>query len=331
MARPRKQTPERIIEALTWASVLIWIGFAFIAHILNYVWLVVLVLSVILLSSAIYQRSRNWETSLSIWVFGIWMAVFSVLETVNEMIKLMNNGDGLDIDIAVYLGVALVSMGVAAVFTMINPSDVVGLDKRRPTDYDRERDYAPRRVSQESVSSAYLPPAQGSAQFSTNTPPEYNRGYSQNADSRAREYARRIDDPFDRIPDYDVDRGDYAAYSDPLTPTSTAYPDAGYYEEAPPRDQRRARPVDSSGRGAPSYAYPTQERPYAGERLSRQRSRGHSQPQRSQRTAPRVVQPTPQPRQPQSSDLQARVEDIIQRSRSQRTGTVPPSSDDLPY
>ena len=71
MATSRKQPAERVIEALTWASVVIWLGFALIAHILNYVWLIVLVLSVILLSSAIYQRSRNWETSLAIWCTNV--------------------------------------------------------------------------------------------------------------------------------------------------------------------------------------------------------------------------------------------------------------------
>ena len=81
-----KTAAERSIEALTWAAVVIWLGFALVAHILNYVWLVVMMLGIILLSSAIYQRSRGWHTSLSLWIFGIWMAVFSVLETVSSLV-----------------------------------------------------------------------------------------------------------------------------------------------------------------------------------------------------------------------------------------------------
>ena len=343
MATSRKQPAERIIEALTWASVVIWLGFALIAHILNYVWLVVLVLSVILLSSAIYQRSRQWETSLAIWVFGIWMDVFSVLETVNEILKLMNEGSGLDIDIWVYLGVALVSMGVASVFNMISPSDVVGKDKsRRPNDYgyDRERDYAPRRVD-EDLSSAWMPPVSDSAEYdsrgrSTASPPDYNRGYDRGSDSRARETTRRADDPFERVPDYAVDRGDYGAYRDsPRDPRRPA--DDGYYDDPPPRDPRRARRVDDMT-GAewdePPYGRPTQERPYEGERLSRQRGRGRSQPQRSlqrpqQQSPQQAERPVRSRRQQPGPDLESRVEDIIKRSRSQRSDTVPDG--DLPY
>ncbi|HEX3054200.1 MAG TPA: hypothetical protein VHP83_26330 [Aggregatilineaceae bacterium] len=107
---------ERSIEALTWASVVIWLGFALITHILGYVWLVLMVLGIILLTSAIYQRSRGWNTSVFTWIAGIWMAVFSVVEVVDELVGALNNKDsGLGIDIWVYLGIALVSMGVAVI------------------------------------------------------------------------------------------------------------------------------------------------------------------------------------------------------------------------
>jgi hypothetical protein len=331
----RKQPAERIIEAITWASVVIWLGFTLIAHILNYVWLVVMVLSVILLSSAIYQRSRDWETSLSIWVFGIWMAVFAVLETVSEMIAVINGGSGLEIDLWVYLGVALVSMGVAAIFRMVTPSTAsqLGISARRPTDYesDRARDYAPRRVDQD-LSSAWMPQAQDAVQYGdsrsrrTSRPPAYSSDTDRGSDTRARDVARRADDPFDRAPQFDTGYGEYGEYRDPRAPYDEPMRDAaGYYAEPPPRDSRRARRVDDApepGWGARSYDRPTQERPYEGERLSRQRGRGRSQPQRSQRRSRRAA-PS------QGSDLESRVEDIIKRSRAQRSDT--PSSDELPY
>jgi hypothetical protein len=329
----RKQPAERIIEAITWASVVIWLGFTLIAHILNYVWLVVLVLAVILLSSAIYQRSRDWETSLSIWVFGIWMAVFSVLEAVSEIIAAINGGSGLEIDLWVDLGVALVSMGVAAIFRMVTPSTAsqLGISSRRPTDYDsdRGRDYAPRRVDQD-LSSAWMPQAQNAAQYGdsrsrrTNRAPDYGPDYDRGSGARARDIARQTDDPFDRAPQFETGYGEYGEYRD----TRARYDepgDSGYYAEPPPRDARRARRVDDapdSGWGNRSYDRPTQERPYEGERLSRQRGRGRSQRQRSQRR-PRRAAPS------QGSDLESRVEDIIRRSRAQRSDAA--SSDELPY
>lgn len=54
-----KTRGEKSIEALTWASVVMWLGFALIMHLLDYAWLVLMVLGIILLSSAIYQRSRG--------------------------------------------------------------------------------------------------------------------------------------------------------------------------------------------------------------------------------------------------------------------------------
>lgn len=124
-----KTTAERSIEALTWASVVIWLGFALVAHLLGYVFLVVMVLGIILLSSAIYQRSQGWHTSLSIWIFGIWMAVFSVVELVNMLLQVINGGDGLGIDLWVYLGIALVSMGVAVVLRTVSAPSVLGIDQ----------------------------------------------------------------------------------------------------------------------------------------------------------------------------------------------------------
>ncbi|MCD4685306.1 MAG: hypothetical protein K8S97_05165, partial [Anaerolineae bacterium] len=115
----QKTSAERTFEALTWAAVVIWLGFILMIGAVGESWLILMVLGTILLSSAIYQRSRNWETSLSIWIFGIWMAVFSVIEMVNEIVGQVNGTDGLNIDLGVYLGIALVSMGVATILRMI--------------------------------------------------------------------------------------------------------------------------------------------------------------------------------------------------------------------
>ncbi|MBN1680270.1 MAG: hypothetical protein JW966_08250 [Anaerolineae bacterium] len=165
-----KTNAERTVEALTWASVVIWLGFSLITHILGYPLLVVLVLGVILLSSAIYQRSQGWHTSLSIWIAGIWMAVFSAIEGVNLFVKIMNNGDGLGIDLWVYMGVALISMGMAVVLRSVTvPGSATGRQssaqqrtssQRQQTSYQRQstsRSRAqlsvPRRVSDDTSSS----------------------------------------------------------------------------------------------------------------------------------------------------------------------------------
>ena len=107
-----KTKAERSIEALTWAAVIIWLGFALVTHLLGYVWLIVMVLGIILLSSAIYQRSQGWQTSLALWVAGIWMAVFSVIEILGAFVSALNNDQHRPV---VYMGIALVSMGVAVV------------------------------------------------------------------------------------------------------------------------------------------------------------------------------------------------------------------------
>lgn len=169
-----KTNSERALEALTWAAVVIWLGMTLILRLLNYVWLVVMVLSIILLSSAIYQRSRGWHTSLSIWVFGVWMAVFSVLEVVSEMMIALGDIQGLQIDLWVYLGVALISMGIAVVLRNIQmPSVSSGASgpnasARRaqptrgqsgPTAYTRQQRF-PRPV-QDDLSSGYTEPPGG--------------------------------------------------------------------------------------------------------------------------------------------------------------------------
>lgn len=156
-----KTKAERSIEALTWAAVIIWLGIALVTHLLGYVWLVVMVLGIILLSSAIYQRSQGWHTSLSLWIAGIWMAVFSVIEIISAFTSALNNGQGLQIDLWVYLGIALVSMGVAVVLRYINfPTINASGSRPRPDQsgaYGGPASYIPRQV-QEDYSVGYVPP-----------------------------------------------------------------------------------------------------------------------------------------------------------------------------
>ncbi len=45
-----KTSSERAVEGLTWAAVVIWLGFVLIAHMLDYVFIVIMVLGIILLS-----------------------------------------------------------------------------------------------------------------------------------------------------------------------------------------------------------------------------------------------------------------------------------------
>jgi hypothetical protein len=251
-----KTAAERSIEALTWAAVVIWLGFALVAHILNYVWLVVMMLGIILLSSAIYQRSRGWHTSLSLWIFGIWMAVFSVIETVSAMVGAVSDGEGLGIDLWVYLGIALVSMGVAVVFrTVQGPS--LAADPRAPSRRQDDpgltqsrRSYAPRRVEQD-YSSGYAPAPQDRAEYGTGrgrssrrgreydqplpTEPRDDAQYTQR--SRRGEYGSEPPAPRDDV-QY-TQRSRRAEYQPP--PQQEAPPPP---ERQRPSRQRRARPTE---------------------------------------------------------------------------------------
>jgi hypothetical protein len=231
-----KTAAERSIEALTWAAVVIWLGFALVAHILNYVWLVVMMLGIILLSSAIYQRSRGWQTSLSLWIFGIWMAVFSVLETVSTIVAAVSGGDGLGIDLWVYLGIALVSMGVAVVFrTVQGPHLATGsrTPSRRQGDtgsYTTERSrYIPRRV-QDDYSTGYIPSPQEQAQYDSYERP--SRGRRASSD-------RGDDDQYTQS----SRRGQRADYQPQDPDWSSTPPPAPERSRTPSRQRRRSRPA----------------------------------------------------------------------------------------
>jgi hypothetical protein len=308
-----KTAAERSIEALTWAAVVIWLGFALVAHILNYVWLVVMMLGIILLSSAIYQRSRGWHTSLSLWIFGIWMAVFSVLETVSSLVGAITGGNGLGIDLWVYLGIALVSMGVAVVFRTVQ-GPRLAVSPRTPsqrqdtTGYTRDRSQyaAPRRATDDS-SSGYIPSPQEQAQYGDyGVPPAGDSQYTQPS-QRARRYQEQP------LP------GDYQ-YSQPPQPDDNQYTQpsqrAPRYQEQPlPGDYQYTQPSQR----APRYEPPPQDPGRSAAPQSRART-----PQRS----PRRSRPAPEP-----NDLESRVDDIIRRSRERRGGDTGSSGggDDLPY
>jgi len=350
-----KSAAERTVEALTWAAVVIWLGFALVAHLLGYVWLVVLVLSIILLSSAIYQRSHGWHTSLSIWVFGVWMAVFSMLEIASMLIGAAGDGEGLNIDLWVYLGVALVSMGLAVIFRMINPNALLGeagAAGRRGRRYEGDpRPYVPRHVVEES-SAAYLPPSQERAE----------RGYGHRAGrgyERPYEAARREEQLYEDRPG-GYTQADEDAYGEnqqaarprrdhtftppgyerqPTAPGQDIYQEP--YEQSADYRYTGAEPPYASGEesryGEPDpYArdagYPAGGQApyapgadYAGAPPGGYTSRAPRRPDDRRRAA---RQPVSQPRPAETpSDLQARIDDIIRRSRERRN--VPP--EDLPY
>ena len=169
-----KSRGERSVEALTWAAVVMWLGFALIMHLLEYAWLVLMVLGIILLSSAIYQRSRGWHTSLFIWIGGVWMAIFSVIEVTNEIVSaLSTDGQGLEIDLWVYLGIALISMGLAVVLRHIQPPSLAQTGGERMSardSQDRAAAIIPRRVA-EDYSSGYFPPDNAIHSLTSNTAP----------------------------------------------------------------------------------------------------------------------------------------------------------------
>jgi hypothetical protein len=261
-----KTTAERSVEALTWAAVVIWLGFALVTHLLGYAWLVVMVLGLILLSSAIYQRSRGWQTSLSLWISGIWMAVFSVVEVVNAFITAMNNGDGLNIDVWVYLGIALLSMGVAVVLKYLQaPSMGVTAADRRVASRGDVR-------AQTGVIPQQPYTRQGAtSSYSSNWPNVSHEGTS-----------------------------------------SASWPPAG--QDA---GQEQSQAYGSSGSWEPQSG-------------SWEEDNWDNSPRRTASSRRRTSRRAPAPRQParpanQPSDLEARVEDIIRRSRERR------GSDNLPY
>jgi hypothetical protein len=284
-----KTAAERSIEALTWAAVVIWLGFALVAHILNEAWLVVMMLGIILLSSAIYQRSRGWQTSLSLWVFGIWMAVFSVLEIVSQIVAAVTGSNGLGIDLWVYLGIALVSMGVAVVFRTLQGPQIGASPRasaqRGDTGYTRAGQYAAPGQVNEDLSSGYVSPTQDQyGNYGTSRgqpvqrPPQYNQqdnyGYGQQP-------------------------ADDAQYTQPAP--------RGSYQQ-PANDFQNAPPVSRGGR-------PVQQPPAPAPRERAPQSR----PQRRARPAP------------EPNDLEARVDDIIRRSRERRGSSESGSGEDLPY
>lgn len=145
---------ERTVEALTWAAVVMWLGFVIMLNLLSYLFLVMMVLGIILLSSAFYQRSQGWHTSLAIWITGIWMAVFSLLEIMFEMVNVLTGGEGLHIDLYVYFGVALMSMGLAVVFRTIRFGGLLGGGSQTSVNSRQDRALqVPRRVEQDQTAS----------------------------------------------------------------------------------------------------------------------------------------------------------------------------------
>ena len=341
-----KSSAERTVEAVTWAAVVIWLGFALVAHLLGYVWLIVLVLSFILLSSAIYQRSQGWHTSLSIWLFGVWMAVFSMLEIVSMLIGAVGDGEGLNIDLWVYLGVALVSMGLAVIFCLVNPNallgEMAGGGRRRGRYEGDPRPHVPRHIVEES-STAYLPSPQEQAERG------YRRGAGRRYADRPGGYAR-------------ADEYAYGAEQPPARPARDHYFTPPGYERpaAAPGQDAYQEPYEQGaeypyGEAEPPYAAPAEEPPYAapgpdyaggrtpyapdsgyaGEQPPYMPGAGYAGEQPpggygsrlparpdDRRRAARQPRPAQAP-----SDLQARIDDIIQRSRERRN--VPP--EDLPY
>lgn len=307
-----KSGAERSIEALTWASVVIWLGFALLAHLLSYPWLVVMVLSIILLSSAIYQRSQGWHTSMGIWVFGIWMAVFSVMETVSALIASITGTEGLNIDIWVYLGVALVSMGVAVIFRMVQiggGQQGQGLSAREVAS-DPRTYAAPRRI-EDASSGAYTPPVSSRGRSSRGRASNSygqadDQGYGAQMTSRRGRVSQTARTQLDVQDDYGDDQPAVTSRGR----VSQTGRQSGY--TVPARAPQRAAPQDD-------YDYQDQGG-YAQTPLSaRANDRRRVSPQR-----PRASQPS------SSSDLNSRVEDIIRRSRERRT-TPPDAPDDLPY
>ncbi|MBI5961584.1 MAG: hypothetical protein HY866_22780 [Chloroflexi bacterium] len=325
------RTPaERSIEVLMWSSIIIWLGLALLADLLVFTWLITIVLSVILLSSAIYQHSQGWHTSLGIWVFGIWMAVFSVIEIVSELIAAITGTDGLNIDLGVYLGVALVSMGVASVFRTIRVGgqggaayapDQTGRQRTTSTATGNTRSRSPRRMDTQS-NSAYTPPVRGqSGRRSSRQPADYRTNQDDQFDQALEEYG------YDE-PEAANSRGSSRADSSARTGRQSAYT-TGRQQSAQRTARQPASRTPQRGGRQDDYGYtpanevddyggPTQSLPDSSRTPRRTDDRRRANPVGGRREAPASDT---------SSELESRVEDIIRRSRDRRT--QPP--EDLPY
>jgi hypothetical protein len=263
--------------------VIIWLGFALVTHLLGYVWLIVMVLGIILLSSAIYQRSRGWHTSLTLWVAGIWMAVFSVIEILGAFTSALNDGEGLQIDLWVYMGIALVSMGVAVVLRHINfptISTSTGQRSERAAAQGTPS-YIPHAV-QEDYSVGYVPPA-GQEDYSAGYTAGGSGGSWQPANQASAGYAA----------------GSSASWQQPADPASAGY-SVGYSAQGGAAAQGASAPPE---RYDPVWNNPAASPPAA---QPGQRARPAARPRRTAR-------PVEEP-----SDLESRVDDIIRRSRERR-------------
>lgn len=315
----RKSPAERSIEALTWASIVIWLGFMLVAGGLEETWLVLMVLGIILLSSAIYQRSRHWETSLSIWIFGIWMAVFSVVETVNMLVGALDEGAGLNIDLSVYLGIALVSMGVAGILrTVQGPRTSSGRTAQGYT--GAERDPRPRVVTDNFGAGHWSAP--GTDAYSTSS-----RGGRAPEQTRYGTQARQGTpaDPYGAPATTDR----YATYDQPTTYADPA--SRGYQEASQP--VRGGYSYDTGGQPLAGQS-PQYHDPYAAASdYDYYDETGWDAPPQVQQRMVQRKPPRQERRKPRggdvANDLQARVEDIIRRSRERRN--MSPDDMDLPY
>lgn len=353
-----KTSAERTFEALTWAAVVIWLGFVLVIGAQGESWLIMMMLGIIFLSSAIYQRSRNWDTSLSIWIFGIWMAVFSVIEIVNKIVASVNDSEGLNITVGVYLGIALVSMGVATILRMIQ-GPKIGRDVPSTVnvDYDRygRESYGPREY--EAGRTYHEGQGYSTRQGRTDRGTQYGRDpRDQGYDPRDQGYDTRRGEqgiPRDRGTQYGRDQ------RDPRNQGNTQRSGQGYGGD-PYNDRTQyareddygyqSQPVDDRGydarQGARQQGYQDQgdyaydegyqddyydEYDYYDEPewdAAPQVQQQQPREQRQRRRRP-VANDAP-------SDLESRVEEIIRRSRERRSGAAGQSSDapppdDLPY
>jgi len=355
-----KTKAERSIEALTWAAVIIWLGFALVTHLLGYVWLIVMVLGIILLSSAIYQRSQGWQTSLALWVAGIWMAVFSVIEILGAFVSALNNGDGLNIDLWVYMGIALVSMGVAVVLRHVNFPKLSTSRQNQDVGTYGASSYIPRPV-QEDYSAGYVAPA-GQEDYSAGYAPAGGGGYSAPYSAQSQPvnpasagysagYSGQVQPATQAGAAYNAG---YSAQSQPVNPASAGY-NAGYSAQSQPVNP--AGPAYNAGYSGQSQPIDPASAGYApaGSEGYAPGYSGQVQPP-AQQVPPAQVPPVPQGYDPvwnnpavaqpaarpgqrgsvarqrrtarpveEPSDLESRVEDIIRRSREHR------DVDNLPY
>ncbi len=287
------------------------------------------------------------------------MAVFSVLETVSALVGAGSGGRGLNIDLWVYLGVALLSMGAAAILRSVNSNMLSSLTGGTGTPTSQVTGFIPRPV-EDDLSSGWVDPYASSGQYGGAPSGQYGATSAQTGwtppTSEQPTYQTQWGQPAagpTNGPAYQTgweqtaQTGYQAGWSQPGQVQSTQWHQGGQWQ--PPQGQPTQWQADqwqsNQWQQPDQWQQPAAQDPYAagynvpptqpgvwGQAAYGSAPEANYSPwQQPQQPLRPTERPIPQPGQlPQANptDLEARIADIIRRSRERR-GMGP--DDDLPY